>query len=177
MISSMNEEKKNPSEPMDEGTKQRCDVLQALWENAWKRITDRRTTEWRVSFSLWTALAGMVVLAMQYKISPVPGWAVGPVAGAVFLLHAVCLHGMLKRYWVDRGMAVTCEDGLLRLANVKLLETLRQEREKRTREGLHVPPPRRFPCGLGWWVGSQLLVTALLCAVAALALAGVIRVG
>jgi len=155
---------------VNRGRKRRCDVLQALWENAWKRIADRRAAEWRVSFSLWTALAGMVVLALQYKIHLKPEW-VGHVAAVVFLLHAWCLWGMLKRYWVDRRMAVACEDKLLELADFELPKRVRDERRNLTQKS----PP--FPCGLGWWVGSQLVVTALLCAVAALTLAGVIHAG
>jgi len=166
----MDRDRENPPEPMDEGTKRRCDVLQALRENAWNSIGNRRSTEWRVSFSLWTALAGLVVLALQYKIHLKPEW-VGHVAAVVFLLHAWCLWGMLKRYWVDRGMAVVYESKLRHLANVNLPNNLEADLD----DLLH--HPRQFPCGLGWWVGSQLVVTALLCAVAALVLTGVIRAG
>jgi hypothetical protein len=169
-MGAMEKERENPSGGMDEDTKRRCDVIQALWANAWKRIADRRSTEWRVSFSLWTALVGVLVVSLSHNKNPgllagLPECAIALVAFGILVVHAWCLWGMLKRHWVDRDMAVEYERVLRHLVSINLPRRAETDLEN------ILGHSRQFPCGLGWWVTCQLLVTALLCAAVALALA------
>jgi hypothetical protein len=51
---------------MDEETKRRFEALIELWKQPWQRISERRSSEWRVAFTLWTALAGFIGLLVKY---------------------------------------------------------------------------------------------------------------
>jgi hypothetical protein len=150
-----------PGRPRMDDKKERFDAIAELWKNAWRILADRRTVEWRVSFTLWTALGSCIALIATGKISPITrcaGYTVSPIAvvgivlSVLFGLHFLWLCELNKRHSLDRDMAFHYEDRLRELCNAPLPDKLKKSIDKN----------RKSKCVLDWGQVAQLVVTALL---------------
>ena len=108
---------------MKEEAKMEYDAVVVLWTRSWQNISERRTYEWRVAFSLWTALAAVISIILTKRVPDTaltlfPGFlSVALFVAAITVVHAWWLHGAGKARDFDRRMAFHYEDKLRQLSN------------------------------------------------------------
>lgn len=117
---------------MDEDTKRRFDAIVELWKQPWQRISERRSYEWRVAFTLWTALAAFIGLVVTGRLSAPRQalvWAIKIIGLIVCVLHAWYLCGLGKAHDTDRHIAIHYERILQVLANAGFEKDLAEKLE------------------------------------------------
>jgi len=146
---------------MTEGERRRFESLEALRAAAYASFNDRRATEWKLSLSIWTALAillaGLVQPVKLGEIFPLKGtliWLVFAFGGLVLVL----LH-FLWSDWESRANSLD-KDVLLHFRNEMVNKTLNlpfsEDLERKIKEHSNA---------VGWRKTShlvQVLITALL---------------
>ncbi|MCJ7777994.1 MAG: hypothetical protein MUP16_06740 [Sedimentisphaerales bacterium] len=76
---------------MDNNAKNRFDALATIWESSWKRIQERRSTEWRLTLTIWTGLGSLEVLVLSGKVPFYEFNSILRIATSLFLIGAGCL--------------------------------------------------------------------------------------
>ncbi len=103
-----NEAQEKAEQKAFEKRKFRLDALKALRESAFQRWDKRRSYEWQLSISIWTALAAFSALILN-KDSPIPNSAgtallVGFVGFSIAGVHWYYLHKMFTHTIGDAGI-------------------------------------------------------------------------
>jgi hypothetical protein len=158
---------------MDEDTKRRFDGIVELWKDRWQSIANRRKNEWRAAYTLWTALAALIVLILKddlpaelasrsFAARALLFCLVALFGLALCVIHAAFLVGIGKRHSDDREMAFYYEDELRRLITPGFDEEFIMHFDlKRKREKQKAGP--WFKTLLGDWSRPvQFLMTVLL---------------
>jgi hypothetical protein len=106
--------------------KERFDALFKFWEASWKRITERRQYEWKVTLAVWAALGSFSFALAFQKIVLQPPLEVRCGLVALFLVVSLAiaanyflfLKGVGKRHDFDRELARVV------LSEIALISTL-----------------------------------------------------
>ena len=141
---------------MDENTKRRFDGIVELYTRCWQNLYERRTYEWRVAFTLWTAFAVFLAVVLTKSLSApkeIVFWVSFVMGLILCCIHGVWLHGLGKRNTLDREMAIHYEKLLRGLSNSNFSRELKTRLDE-IRKKLDSP--------LDWSRGSQLAVTVVL---------------
>ena len=104
---------------MDENTKRRFDGIVELWKLPWQSISERRSYEWRVTLTVWTAFAGFIVVVLTEKLTApkcVVCLGASLIGLAICILHVLYLKGLGERHDVDRQTAIHYEKILRELS-------------------------------------------------------------
>jgi hypothetical protein len=140
---------------MSEDDRRRFESLAALMAAAYSSFNDRRSHEWKLSLSIWTALAvflGAIVQPIEAgKMFPMRGsgvWLLGLfLSGGIVVLHAV---------WSDWASRANQKDKVIQLHFRDEMATLAQH---------PLPPAIRHKLDenrtVGWTQPSHLVQTAI----------------
>lgn len=138
---------------MNEEDRRRFESLFSAYDLAWRQFNERRDTEFKMSLTIWTALA--LATAGSFSIHELPAvpniqWII-LAAGVILVgLHALWCWGLGRAQRADRAVALCYEQALKSLA--------RMEFDDYTR-GILERTPGRFK---GWSYFFQLGVTIVL---------------
>ncbi len=145
---------------MDENEKRRFDAIIELHNSAWRRVTERRTYEWRVAFTLWTAFAAFIAIVVtrmelinQHSVYTVL-IGLGGIGVALCIIHGRWLRGLGEAVDDDRNMAIHYERILQGLSN--------SEFDTEFRNYLDTKLPKQSTFWGNWSRPNQLFITIVL---------------
>lgn len=137
-----------------EEEKRRFDAIFSLFDVAWRQFNLRRDFEFKVTLSLWTALALAIAgLAKASELQTIPMLGMIPICVAVFVLHTLWCWGIGQAQNGERRIAFGYERTLQ-----KLSQTCFDEITKKQLASLQ----ERMGLLKNWTYVFQLGVTALL---------------
>jgi hypothetical protein len=147
---------------MTSDEKARFDAFETLRQAAWNNFDHRRSYEWKLAISLWTALAAFTGAVITRPTDPalpaVRGsvWLVAVGGLAVTLIHAYWSYNCKVRNDRDRKLSYLFEEKMCTLLSVSYADVL----------GHFVDAhPRRAGSGEGlwnYWHASQVAMTFVL---------------
>lgn len=121
---------------MDEAAKRRFDAVFQLYQGCWQRIAERRSYEWKITLTLWTAFALLIGVLLTGEIVTAgrARWAVTigvfGIGSLVVLAHGCYLWGVGLRHTADREMAFHYERILQELSDACLGDGVQDSSEE-----------------------------------------------
>jgi len=120
---------------MTDNNRRRFESLESLRRAAYESLNDRRSYEWKLSLSIWTALAillaGLLQPAKTGEVFPLKGPCVGFFAfifGALLvILHAYWSNGASRANSVDRKVMLHFAHAMQNMLNLPYEEALQKE--------------------------------------------------
>lgn len=121
---------------MDETQRARFESLFQLYEHAWRQFNERRTYEFKVLLTFWTALAAGIAGSFTLKepihfLSGNSGTIGLCILGVVIVgLFVYWTWGLSRAHRHDRQIAMAYEPALQELINVSFIDPLKRELNK-----------------------------------------------
>lgn len=127
---------------VNDNAKRDFDGILELWKDCWRRITERRTYEWRTAYTLWAALAGFIVLVLTKPPSPLQSLPKNWLVFWMFIfsiilvsLHVVWLFYFYYAHKTDHEMAFEYERLLREYVDGSLSARIEAVLQKESRSG------------------------------------------
>lgn len=119
---------------MNDDQRRRFESIFQLYSHAWNQFNTRRTYEWQICISLWTALSlaiAGVVNASSLPVSKDASVVVVLICSVVLIIMLLLqywfVYGVAKAHKHDREMAVHFGDKLQELSDSKFLDALKTD--------------------------------------------------
>jgi len=151
---------------MTEEERKRFESITTLMQSAYDSFNDRRSYEWKLSLSIWTALALLLVGLVQTAKFPVSfpfSVIISAIMGAILIyLHIFFSHGVARANSIDKDVFLHYNKEMNKIVNLPFPKKLQDDIDN-------------LPHNKGWWQWShrsQIFITILL-VMAAVVLIGV----
>lgn len=120
---------------MDDDVKKKLDVFEGLRKGAWEDFNNRRIYEWKITISIWTALAGFIALILTSRvgISLNIGHVIFSIIVIVvmWLIHAFFIYKLSISNRIDRDKQFLYENKIIEILKIEFDNELQKNIKKR----------------------------------------------
>jgi hypothetical protein len=118
---------------MNENDRNRFESIFQLYSHSWQQFNVRRTYEWKISISLWTALGLAIVGVVNAESIPeISGgmYILFSILLFVIMLQLIFIKGIARNHGYDRKIALHYQKFLHEISQTKFEEPLERVLEK-----------------------------------------------
>jgi hypothetical protein len=115
---------------MDIDIKTRLEALEKLRNGSWQDYDTRRTYEWKIAISIWTAFAAFIALVLTGRINTSSSLLIITIVLIdliIIYLHGNYIRGISRALNIDRKKQFLFEGEILSILNIKIPDELMKE--------------------------------------------------